>query len=489
MLVILSDLHLNDGTCGSILAPGTMNLLSERLCDLAWRASWRADGAYQPIERLDLVLLGDVLDITCSQRWLKGDARPWSDITSHAVSDTVAAIVDEILRRNVECIRTLRSLATEATISLPPATASGQPVLDAEEMPVAVYTHYMVGNHDWLLHLRGPSYDVIRHKVAHHLGLVSPHNKPFAHEASECDELHEALRRHRVLARHGDIFDPLSFADDRDAASLSDAISIELVGNFLGHIEDQIAAELPAAAARALADIDQIRPNLLIPAWMEGMLERTGCTLAQRSAIKRIWDYMAEQLLHLEIVRKCAAASSADMLDGLAAALKFGRRDSADWAGRTINWLNNLRGAATTSYAMHALAEADFRNRRARHIVYGHTHSYEILPLDASHADGYVLNQTYFNAGTWRRVYRPTQAISGCHEFIAADCFTLLAFYQADERSGRSHETWSGTLAPSTIETAQRSQGATAGSPSSASSPIRAPQFASSRGMATSRGY
>ena len=91
MLVILSDLHLNDGTCGALLAPGTMNLLSERLCDLAWRASWRADGSYQPIQRLDMVLLGDVLDITGSQRWLKGDARPWSDVTTHAVSDTAAA--------------------------------------------------------------------------------------------------------------------------------------------------------------------------------------------------------------------------------------------------------------------------------------------------------------------------------------------------------------------------------------------------------------
>ena len=496
MLAILSDLHLNDGTCGALLAPGAMNLLSERLCDMAWRASWRADGSYQPIDRLDLVLLGDILDITGSQRWLAGDARPWSDITSHAVSETTAAIVDEILRKNVDCIRTLRALATEATISLPPATASGQPVLDAEELPVAVYTHYMVGNRDWLLHLRGSQFDVIRHKIAHHLGLVTPHNRPFAHEASECDELHEALRRHRVLARHGDIFDPLSFAEDRDAASLSDAIAIELVAKFLGHIEDQIAAELPAAAARALADIDQIRPILLIPAWMESMLERTGCTLAQRSAIKRIWDYMAEQLLHLEIVRKCCAASSAEMLDGLAAALKFSRRDSADWTGRTLAFLNGLRGAASPSYAMHALAEADFRNRRARQIVYGHTHCHEILPLDASHADGYVLNQTYLNAGTWRRVYRPTQALQASHEFIAADSFTLLAFYQGDERSGRSHETVSGTLATSSFEPVRADAASDirpAGpisQPIGATSGIRAPQFAgSSRTAAMARGY
>ena len=487
MLVILSDLHLNDGTCGTTLAKGSLDLLSERLCDLAWRASWRADGTYQPIDRLDLVLLGDVLDITGSQRWLKGDARPWSDVASHAVSDATSAIVDEILRQNVECIRTLRSLATEATLSLPPATSTGQPVPDAEELPVAVYSHYMVGNHDWLLHLRGSQYDVIRHKVAHHLGLVTPHNKPFAHESCESDELHDALRRHRVLARHGDIFDPLAFADDRDSASLCDAISIELIAKFLGHIENEIAADLPPAAAKALADIEQIRPMLLIPAWMEGTLERTGCTLAQRSAIKRIWDYMVEQLLHLDIVRTCAAACSADMIDGLSAALKFGRRDTADWTGRTLNFLSSLRGTTNQSYAMHALAEADFRNRRARHIVYGHTHQHEIVPLDASHADGYVLNQTYFNAGTWRRVYRPTQALQGCHEFIAADCFTLLAFYQADERSGRSHETLCGTLASSTIEPPTRQQIA---EPAAAiAAPIRAPQFAGSRGMAMARGY
>ncbi|MEX2174174.1 MAG: hypothetical protein WD872_07415 [Pirellulaceae bacterium] len=487
MLVILSDLHLNDGTIGSVLPAGTMDLLSERLCDMAWRASWRADGSYQPIDRIDLLLLGDVLDITGSQRWLAGDARPWSDVQSHSVSDAVAGIVDEILRRNVECIRTLRALATEATIGLPPATASGQPVPDAEELPVAVYTHYMVGNHDWPLHLRGAQYDVIRHKVTHHLGLVTPHNKPFAHESSESDELHDALRRHRVLARHGDIFDPLNFADERDASSLGDAILIELVGRFLGHVQEQLSADLPPAAWKAMCDMDQIRPLLLIPVWMDGMLARTGCSLAIRNSIKRMWDYNVEQLLHLDIVRKQCSASPVDLIDGLASALKFGRRDSADWTGRTLNWLAGLRGAGSTSYAMHALAEADFRNRRARHIVYGHTHLHEIVPLDASHADGYVLNQTYFNAGTWRRVYRPTQAITGSHEFIAADNFTLLAFYQADERSGRSHETWCGTLAPGMSEPQPR---ATAKEPAaSAAAPIRAPQFAGGRNMALARGY
>ena len=67
--------HINDGTTGQLLPPACIDLVCERLCDLAWRASWRADGCYRPIDRIDLVLLGDVLDIMGSRRWLASPAR------------------------------------------------------------------------------------------------------------------------------------------------------------------------------------------------------------------------------------------------------------------------------------------------------------------------------------------------------------------------------------------------------------------------------
>jgi UDP-2,3-diacylglucosamine pyrophosphatase LpxH len=481
MLAIISDLHLNDGTNCPLLAPGTIDLVCERLCDLAWRASWRADGCYRPVERIDLVLLGDVLDIMSSRRWLASPCRPWDDHQTPAVIDCTTGIVEEILRRNVDSIRTIRSLATEATVSLPPATAAGQPVLEAEEMAVAVCTHYMVGNRDWPLHAEGTSYDLIRHKVTHHLGLVTSYNKPFPHESNECDQLHETLRQHRVLARHGDVFDPLSFCDERDRASLSDVLLIELVARFLQHVENEMADDMSAATWSALSEIDQIRPILLIPAAMEAILERTAMPIV-RNRIKRMWDYMVEQMLHLNIVRNMTEASPVDLIDGLAAALKFSRRDSQNWISRTMSFVNDLRGASNMSYAQHAIAEADFRNRRARHIVYGHTHHAETVPLDASHADGFVLNQTYFNSGCCRRSYQPTQMLTGSQELAACDAFSLLAFYQGDERSGRSHETWCGTLAPTTAEiavgeTASPATTATVQAPMG----IRSPQFTGNR--------
>ena len=61
MLVIISDLHLNDGTTGATRPP--QSPYSSKSSGMAFGASWRADGTYRPIERIDLVLLGDTLDL------------------------------------------------------------------------------------------------------------------------------------------------------------------------------------------------------------------------------------------------------------------------------------------------------------------------------------------------------------------------------------------------------------------------------------------
>ena len=88
MLVIISDLHLTDGTSGSTISPGAFALLSERLADLSLNASQRRDGTYRPIEHVDLVLLGDTLDVIRSTQWLRSTIRPWDDVKSPALFET-----------------------------------------------------------------------------------------------------------------------------------------------------------------------------------------------------------------------------------------------------------------------------------------------------------------------------------------------------------------------------------------------------------------
>jgi len=450
MLVVISDLHLNDGTIGPGIQPGAFQIFGERLCDLAARASWRADGRYRPIERVDLLLLGDVLDILQSRRWHDVGTRPWEDPQSPKVAETVSAIVDGILQQNREAIGVLRSLYGEDSIHIPAASRSGEAVFDGGSHSVAVRTFYMVGNHDWPLHLTGTRYDLIRQKLANQIGLANSVSRPFPHDPAESDELLQVLRRHRVIARHGDVYDPLSYHEDRDSSALCDAIVIDLVGRFLVELQRGLAADLPAAALDGLRDVDRIRPLLAAPLWIDGLLHRTNVEPALSKHLRRMWDQLVDELLQLPLVREHDAGGPFPLIDGLERALKFAKGLPTGWLNQTTQWLQQLRGTQTDSYAPHALLEEDFRNRRARHIVYGHTHNAESVALDASYADGFVLHQMYFNAGTWRRIYQPARWTPSDRDFIPADCLSYLTFFSGDERGGRPFETWSGTLGTDT---------------------------------------
>ncbi len=453
MLVIISDLHLTDGTSGSTISPGAFALLAERLADLGFNASQRRDGNYRPIEHVDLVLLGDSLDLVRSTQWLSGVVRPWDDTKSPALFEQVAKITGDILKHNSHAMGELRKLR-EQGVAIPPTTNKGKPDL-AHRLSVPVRIHYMVGNHDWFFHLPGENYNQLRRQIAAHMGLATYADAPFPHEIWESNELVQVMRRHKVFARHGDVFDPFNFEGDRDASSLGDVIVLELLNRFGVQVAQQLGNDLPQSAIMGLREIDNIRPLLLIPVWIEGLLERCCPQPSVRKEVKKIWDALADEFLDHPFVQQRDTWCPVDIIDGLQKALKFSRRLSVGWASWIAQWIAEMRGVSGDSFYQHALTEQDFRNRRAKHIVYGHTHQAEMVPLDASHADGYALHQAYFNAGTWRRVHTQTQFAPREHEFIAADTMTYLAFFKDDERNGRPYETWSGTLGLHPLATPQ----------------------------------
>lgn len=447
MLVIISDLHLTDGSCGATVSSGAFDLFAHEVRELAEAASWRSDGSYRPIDRVDIVLLGDILDVIRSARWSSiPHIRPWTNPHSADFLDHVNRITGDILQHNEQALATLRGLTAERGVTVPSAMRSGRPAPEGEGEAVPVRLHYLVGNHDWFYHLPGSKFDLVRQKVVRQMGLANRWDGPFPHDFTESDELLQTLRRHKVAARHGDLYDPFNFEGDRCASSLGDVIVIELVNRFALEVEAQLANELPGNTLLGLREIDNVRPLILVPVWIDGLLERTCPSPSTRKRVKHVWDRLVDDFLSIDFVRQRDTWSPTDIVDGLACALKFSKRLSLGWASSVANWFNGLRGAGDGSYYRHALGEQDFRNRRAKHIVYGHTHAAESVPLDASYAEGYVLNQMYFNSGTWRRVHRQTQLAPAEHEFIASDTMSYLVFYQGDERKGRPYETWSGTL-------------------------------------------
>ena len=461
MLVIISDLHLSDGTSGETISSIAFRIFRNRLSDMAYDASWRSDGKYRPIEEMNIVLLGDIFDLIRSTRWVADESgqpvsvRPWNDVNDEAFINKIREINTAILAHNAESLEVLQSLSQERSVTIPPATVDGQPAKvsrepdDPDRYPVKVQIYYMVGNHDWFYHLPGLAYDQIRQDVVEAMGLANASLNPFPHDPAESPTLEKLLAGHHVFARHGDIYDSDNYEEEygRNASSLGDAVVVELLNRFPTTVSYLMGNDLPQATWDGLRELDNVRPMLIIPLWINSLLNRTCTNPGQIQKVKDIWDDLAEEFLSLSFVRaRDKALVFSDGVDRLEWALKFSRGVSLQTISQLVTWLKAKVGGGEVTYHSTAFNEPAFQNKTARFIVHGHTHVREIVPLDSTLVGGQRLDQMYLNCGTWRRVHELARFNPQEQEFMGYHEMTYFAFYEADERKGRPFEMWAGAL-------------------------------------------
>jgi len=101
------------------------------------------------------------------------------------------------------------------------------------------------------------------------------------------------------------------------ACTLGDVIVIELINKFATRVERELAGDLPMAVIRGLREIDNVRPLLMIPVWVDGLLVRACPSMATRVRVKEVWDQMADDFLHLDFVRDRDTWSPFDLVDGM----------------------------------------------------------------------------------------------------------------------------------------------------------------------------
>lgn len=455
MLVIISDLHLGDGTTANSIATSAFRLFSNRLRETAYYASFRSDGTYQPIESLDLVLLGDILDPLHSTLWLDSVpedvnyTRPWSNFNNPLFSAKLAQTTQAIIDENRESLESLRRCAKGETVLLPPANARRQPGTDSKErIPIQVRIHYMVGNHDWYYHLEGAVFDEIRRNVIHSMGLSNPESL-FAHDLIEYPHLCEVLEQYKVYARHGDLYDKFNYNCDRgrNHATLGDVFTMDVCNRYPVEVQKRYGDDLSTGIIDSLRQLTNVRPALATPLWISGQIKRHAGSAGLETELKKVWDDLCDEFLQLEVVRQEDRAFKFDMVDILELALKISKRTSFETINDIVLWVRDRLWENDRSFAGHALTEPAFLDGAARFIVYGHTHQHEIVPLDSSGDPPAGQNQLYFNSGTWHSYFDlaikdPTQ-----QKFIPYETLTYLTFYRDGEREGRLFETWSGAYA------------------------------------------
>jgi UDP-2,3-diacylglucosamine pyrophosphatase LpxH len=455
MLVIISDLHLTDGTSGTTINADAFNIFRERLRGLARAASDRKVNDkefYQPIEEIHLLLLGDILDVIRSSRWLQNDVRPWDNATSEVFINKVREITDAIRDNNQQALGVFHGLKHQG-IEIP----ANKPDT-GEKATVRVFIYYMVGNHDWFYHLPGSEFNQIRLDIIETLGLANDPSEVFPHDTKESTTILDVCRRHNVFARHGDIFDTDNYEpSDRNKSSLGDAVVIELVDRFAFEVEQQLKHKIAEGRTdvwEGLREIDNVRPVYLVPKWVDGLLKRNADAKEVTDQVREIWNRVVNDFLKIKFVKRHRST------------LKWGLRLFEGMSfrdlGKIIPWGENLltsfgsifprfnkllcRWGLSDSYYPYALGEKSFHQEEISYIVYGHTHRHEIVPLRTGKASDGNQSVVYINSGTWRAVYEQDRYRPKDEEFFGYHVMTYLAFFENDERKGKAFETWSGSL-------------------------------------------
>lgn len=454
MLVIISDIHLGDGTTANSISPSAFHLFSNRLSETAYLASFRKDGSYRPIESLDLLLMGDILDPLHSTLWLDTEletpdyTRPWTESSSplfaRKLSETTNAIINE--KSNRESLNVLKRCADGGVIILPPANSHGLPDLDSKErIPIKVRMHYMVGNHDWYYHLPGQAFDDIRKTIVETIGLSNDFG-PFPYDLDEHPALQEILDSYQVFVRHGDCYDKFNFNREkgRNYSTLGDAFTMDVCNRYPVAVQNQYQDRLPEGIIDSLRRITNVRPALAAPLWISGQIKRYAGSTDLEPALKKVWDEICDEFLQLPFVREQDQAFKFDMVDALQLVIKISKRASFQTLDDVVLWMRSRMRENGLSFADHALQEPAFLSEKARFVIYGHTHHHEIVPLDTSGKPPDEQDQLYINSGTWRSYYDLAVKDPREQKFTRYQTFTYLTFYKDEERGGRQFEAWSG---------------------------------------------
>lgn len=462
MLIIISDLHLTDGTSGEIISDSAFRLFKNRLSDMAYDASWRCDENnkeyYKPIEHVDILLLGDIIDMIRSEKWNNSldNMMPWTRERQDDFFENIEKITSGVLAFNASSFRILKGIA-EGDIVIPKEMRIANEQEKAlekikykasdEKVTVKVDIYYMIGNHDWFFYIKDQRINNIRNRVIDALGLANEKDKPFPYAYNDNKAIQDIQEAHKVFAEHGDRFDKTNYqSPHRDASSVGDVVVIKLLNEIPKKIEEYIRKSEESAGSdeeikifiKQLREIDNLRPYSLAPAWISQVLKETKLdgevvNKAMREALGEVLEkFRSNELItedrwlgiKMRLAEFVAEVFSIETLSTVIGHLGF-TRDQFE------------------SYKQYAIEIS--KDEDKDFFVMGHTHYAEVVPMNSYVFNDEKRNKIYINTGTWRSVHFQGEADKS--SFISYKTMSIAGFFKPDERKGRAFEFWTGYLA------------------------------------------
>jgi len=438
MLVVLSDLHFSEAQ-------------STRIDDLVFNKNLNAEiyNSYlrevnqiarsNQISHIDLVLAGDIFEITRSASWFDGPYRPYVDNRNvHPGSEIEAKI-----------IKILEAIAAEDKVS---ETLMLFRTLE-KRFDVGIKLHYVPGNHDRLLNATPE----LRRKTRTLLG-VGGGDLPFDHQFIYRDEAGRSF----CLVRHGHEYDPMNFSlDIHDLeviptefpeevygnAPLGDIITIEL-GAALPHYfvdyygqERIVSNPILMALYQRLMDFDDVRPS---SALLSYLFATPGVSKKQtwefmRPCFTQTIDALSEiELVYKEIEENTAIKKSQRLLLEGVLNSDLLKNGLPYWAVRQL-MKQVSKKIRLNSQAKWAKREALIHDPETgcQCVIGGHTHIPEVSLLSARQGD----EQYYINTGTWRNVVPATKDFRAFGKLSATT--KVLVFHPNEVHAQQGESQWS----------------------------------------------
>jgi UDP-2,3-diacylglucosamine pyrophosphatase LpxH len=391
MLIVISDLHLMDGSAGGhYVEPGVFR---STMHDLA------AHAREAQATEITLLFLGDVFDVIRTERWFDypPDERPWgANPSAQALYD----IFEGILASNAETFALLGG-SVEAEFGF----------------PVEPARLYIPGNHDSLIN----AYPHLRRRVRETLGMP-PGEEPFPR--------HYLDPEHGLFARHGHELDRLNFEgseaygsgelfipeEDYERMPIGDVMACEYAAKIAPLVQSYLPEDHPnrARIAERLRDVVDVRPLVGMVRWAMWQVSQADANALE--AVNRAMREAAQSVHELPFTKAWCARHDRlgwDHADQFQTWLRLLRSFNPTNYGRILGAADKLAGLQTHGDRYAAGAAEDFR-RLASHpdgdavyyIMYGHTHVARQVPIEVIGEPPNERYRVYFNTGTWRPTHR-----------------------------------------------------------------------------------
>ena len=491
MYIIISDLHLTDGTFDYVDPQNPQNNISHDISHEAFKLFWDevyriVDANPNNIKEITLVLLGDIFEMRSTTRWIKSDYRqdgtrklnhrPWNE-TANRPSSTCGEILQEILKHNAAAFQYLNL----KTIDQLDQNSSLYRL--AVDKNITINIEYIPGNHDRVINFHQD--DGLRLHIADTLGWSLPpaaDNKPRRFNFSISDS------RTGILARHGHVYDAIDYYRDDLTPALGAALA-DLYGRVMYHVQETGDKSL----IQFCMDIDNVRPAADRLTWVMSNLPEDPTALANLRSVlltiiheleadsDELFDFLTPRLTEFThklnfylkaIVRiiglftdkekfiiKWLKKKILKTMDKVEKRLQQTEdeeplKEILDDTIGSIKMLGdpkkkNMQQDQDYHYYEEANKEIQESGStsKLKYIIYGHTHRYKLIPL-ITLKNGIYKDTMYFNSGTWKNTVQKDLFQLENVSFQKWARMTFIVFFDADAQENKDHvfDVWHGNL-------------------------------------------